>query len=49
MKSDISNEDVAKQLEMDIEDVLKAWTFWEKTWRNQEKNQGFGKHVGLRC
>ncbi len=30
LKSNISNEDVARQLEMDIEDVLKAWTFWEK-------------------
>ncbi len=30
LKSNISNEDVAKHMEMDIEDVLKAWTFWEK-------------------
>ena len=27
---EISNEDIAKQLSMDIEDVLKAWTYWEK-------------------
>lgn len=26
----ISNADIAKQLSMDIEDVLKAWTYWEK-------------------
>lgn len=25
-----SNEDIAKHLTMDIEDVLKAWTYWEK-------------------
>ena len=25
-----SNEDIAKQLSMEIEDVLKAWTYWEK-------------------
>lgn len=27
---EFSNEDIAKQLSMDIEDVLKAWTYWEK-------------------
>ncbi|MGX8773550.1 MAG: DnaD domain protein [Bacillota bacterium] len=27
---DFSNEDIAKQLSLDIEDVLKAWTYWEK-------------------
>ena len=27
---DFSNRDIAKQLAMDIEDVLKAWTYWEK-------------------
>ena len=27
---DLRNEDIAKQLSMDIEDVLKAWTYWEK-------------------
>ena len=27
---DLTNEDIAKQLSMDIEDVLKAWTYWEK-------------------
>ena len=27
---DFTNEDIAKQLSMDIEDVLKAWTYWEK-------------------
>ena len=25
----LSNEDIAKQLAMNIEDVLKAWTYWE--------------------
>ena len=27
---EFSNEDIAKQLSLDIEDVLKAWTYWEK-------------------
>lgn len=27
---EFSNEDIAKQLSMDVEDVLKAWTYWEK-------------------
>jgi DnaD and phage-associated domain len=27
---DFSNEDIAKQLSLDIEDVLKAWNYWEK-------------------
>lgn len=27
---DFSNDDIAKQLAMDVEDVLKAWTYWEK-------------------
>lgn len=27
---EFSNEDISKQLSMDIEDVLKAWTYWEK-------------------
>ena len=27
---DFSNEDIAKQLSMELEDVLKAWTYWEK-------------------
>lgn len=30
LEVDFSNEDIAKQLSMDIEDVLKAWTYWEK-------------------
>lgn len=31
LEVDFSNEDIAKQLSMDIEDVYKAWTYWEKT------------------
>ena len=27
---DLSSEDIAKHLAMDIEDVLKAWTYWER-------------------
>ena len=27
---EFSNEEIAKQLSLDIEDVLKAWTYWEK-------------------
>ena len=27
---EFTNEDIAKQLSLDIEDVLKAWTYWEK-------------------
>ena len=27
---EFSNEDISKQLSIDIEDVLKAWTYWEK-------------------
>ena len=30
LEVDFSNEDIAKQLSLDIEDVLKAWTYWEK-------------------
>lgn len=30
LETDISNEDIAKHLSMDIEDVLKAWTYWER-------------------
>lgn len=28
--SDFTNEDIAKHLNLDYEDVLKAWTYWEK-------------------
>lgn len=28
--SNITNDDIAKHLNLDIEDVLKAWTYWEK-------------------
>ena len=28
--SDITNEEIAKHLNLDHEDVLKAWTYWEK-------------------
>ena len=28
--ADFDNEDIAKQLAMDIEDVYKAWSYWEK-------------------
>ena len=27
---DLSSEDIAKHLAMDIEDVLKAWTYWDR-------------------
>lgn len=27
---EFTNDDIAKQLSLDIEDVLKAWTYWEK-------------------
>ena len=30
LEVELSNEDIAKQLSLDIEDVLKAWTYWEK-------------------
>ena len=28
--SEFTNEDIAKHLNLDYEDVLKAWTYWEK-------------------
>lgn len=28
--SDLTNDDIARHLNLDIEDVLKAWTYWEK-------------------
>lgn len=30
LEADITNEDIAKHLAMDHEDVLKAWTYWER-------------------
>lgn len=30
LESDITNEEIAKHLSIDFEDVLKAWTYWEK-------------------
>lgn len=31
LEADISNEEIAKYLSLDYEDVLKAWTYWERT------------------
>lgn len=30
LDSELTNEDIARHLNMDIEDVLKAWTYWER-------------------
>lgn len=30
LESDITNEEIARHLSMDHEDILKAWTYWEK-------------------
>ena len=30
LDSDLTNEDIARHLNLDIEDVLKAWTYWER-------------------
>ena len=31
LDTEISNEEIAKYLSLDYEDVLKAWTYWERT------------------
>ena len=30
LETDLTNDDIARHLNLDIEDVLKAWTYWEK-------------------
>ncbi len=42
---DVDNEDLAKQLSMEIEDVLKAWTYWEAMGVIRKVHSEFGDKV----
>ena len=53
--SEFTNEDIAKHLNLDYEDVLKAWTYWEKMGvirkikDDPEDNDVFGTEQIFKC
>ena len=45
---DLTNEEIARHLSMEHEDVLKAWTYWEKCRVIKKNKKGQRRQVRLR-